>query len=92
MKIKPEQRINGCKMVGGFKTQSASIQKLVDVIPRIYIDSPTEMAILNVWKRHFEDQDIPYIITEDPKHPRGRLRLWKQLRVPYYNSNAKAIK
>ena len=58
--------------------------KLYDFLDPCKTQSPEQMAILNSWKKHFIDCDIPWAVTEHDSTEkitkRAKLRiLWKEL-------------
>ena len=53
---------------------------LIDVIPRINTELAWQMRILETWEQHFQDQQIPYAITE------RTMRRSKQHRLKKYRA------
>lgn len=51
--------------------------RLIDIVPNISATRKSDLVILEKWKKHFRDLDIPYAVIK-----RGiLLTLWKERRV-----------
>ena len=61
------------------------ISNLVDIIPAIVETNKSEVEILEKWKSHFRELDVPYAITRTLHKTKAKdisyLSLWKERRI-----------
>jgi len=66
------------------KEEFLKITNHIDIVPQIIKSSPTEMAILDTWEKHFQGIKEPYCIKERIGFVSARggycnlLSLWKR--------------
>ncbi len=60
--------------------------RMIDFLPKLGVGSRHDLSVLDTWEKHFEAQNIPYLVLE-VKIPNGHgqsrriFQLWKQRRI-----------
>ena len=66
-------------------TEFVKISDIVDIIPAIVETNRGEMEILEKWKKHFRELEVPFAITRTIHKTKARdisyLSLWKERRI-----------